>query len=70
MTSQLFILGAHKIATSSMVTMLNNHPRILCLYKVNLVNPFITRYGKKLLNVDPKLRPFFGELNDGIYTII
>jgi hypothetical protein len=66
MTSQFFILGAHKTATSSMVTMLNSHPRILCLYEVNLVNPFITRYGRKLLNFDPKLRPFFGELNDGI----
>jgi hypothetical protein len=60
----VYVLGAHKTATTSVVTMLNCHPKILCLYEVNLNNSFITKYGRQLLDIDPDFRPFFGELGD------
>ena len=54
---QLYLLGPQKTGTSSMVGLLNSHPKIFCMYEVNLTN-HDERYGRQLINALLILRYF------------
>ena len=45
----LFIVGAHKTATSTLVGMLNCHPDIFILYETALNQSLISRHGRRFL---------------------
>lgn len=60
----LFIAGAHKTATSTLVGMLNCHPEIFILYETGLYEPHITRHGKRFLAQYPDARFLFRSSED------
>ena len=55
----LFVAGAHKTATSTLVGMLNCHPDIFILYETALYEPHVTRHGKRFLAQYPDARFLF-----------
>jgi len=55
----IFIIGAHKTATSTLVGMLNCHPEIFLLYETELYQPHISRHGKRFLTQYPDARFLF-----------
>lgn len=61
---QLYILGPQKTGTSSMVGLLNSHPKIFCMYEVNLNQPIMKRYGIQLINALPNSLRYFNEYGD------
>ena len=63
----LFIAGAHKTATSTLVGMLNCHPDIFILYETALYEPHITRHGKRFLAQYPDARYLFRSSEDISY---
>jgi hypothetical protein len=60
----LFVVGAHKTATSTLVGMLNCHPDIFILYETELYQPHITRHGKRFLTQYPDARFLFRSSED------
>lgn len=54
-----FVLGLHNTATSTLVAMLNSHPRILVCYETWGQPPMLTRYGLDLCREEPALREIF-----------
>lgn len=56
-----FILGPPKCGTSSLVGMLNIHPKILGLFETEMYKPRPTKYGRQLLEGYPSWRRLFGE---------
>jgi hypothetical protein len=59
MTTILFIQGAHKTATSTLLGLLNCHPQIFLLYETCLFNSLISKYGKQLIQHDIEWRKYF-----------
>jgi hypothetical protein len=55
----LFIIGAHKTATSTLVGMLNCHPDIFILYETELNQSLINRHGNRFLTQYPDARYLF-----------
>lgn len=60
----IFIIGAHKTATSTLVGMLNCHPEIFLLYENELYQPHISRHGKRFLSQYPDARFLFRSFED------
>jgi hypothetical protein len=55
----LFILGAGKTATTSLCGLLNSHPDVFVMCEVLMNRTDISRYGNKLIGVEPELLPCF-----------
>jgi hypothetical protein len=55
----LFIVGAHKTATSTLVGMLNCHPDLFILYETELNQSLIGRHGSRFLKQYPDARYLF-----------
>ncbi len=66
----LFIVGAHKTATSTIVGMLNCHPDIFILYETELNQSLINRHGSRFLKQYPDARYLFrhSENLDSLYS--
>ena len=60
----IFIIGAHKTATSTLVGMLNCHPEIFLLYETELYQPHISRHAKRFLAQYPDARFLFRSSED------
>jgi hypothetical protein len=60
----LFIVGAHKTATSTLVGMLNCHPDIFILYETELNQSLINRHGSRFLKQYPDARYLFRHSED------
>ena len=60
----IFIIGAHKTATSTLVGMLNCHPEIFLLYENELYQPHISRHAKRFLAQYPDARFLFRSSED------
>lgn len=59
-SSLVFIIGPHKTGTSTLNGLLNCSPRALVLYEVELFQSTITKYGHKLIETCPVIRPLLG----------
>lgn len=57
MTVVLQVFGAIKTGTSSIVGLLNCHPRALVLYEIGLASDELSKHGGLLLQRHPQLRP-------------
>lgn len=55
----LFITGAPKTATSTLVGILNCHPNIFILYETYLNQGWLSKYGKRFLAKYPNARYLF-----------
>jgi hypothetical protein len=60
----VIILGGPNTATSSLVGVLNSHPQCLILYEtdINCLDP--TKYAKRLLAAQPRLRSILRHHDD------
>ncbi len=63
-SDEIFIIGAHKTATSTLVGMLSCHPEIFLLYENELYQPHISRHGKRFLAQYPDARFLFRSSED------
>jgi len=60
----IFIQGAHKTGTSTLVGILNCHPEIFILYEVGVYETKVSKYGNQLLTGLPEARRFFRNCSD------
>ncbi|MCX7868713.1 MAG: sulfotransferase, partial [Terrimicrobiaceae bacterium] len=54
-----FVLGLHNTGTSTLVAMLNSHPRILICYETWSQPPMLAKYAMDLCREEPALREIF-----------
>lgn len=72
----LFITGSYKTASSSLVGILNCHPKIFMLYETDLSRGEISKYGRHFLEAYPDARHLFrytenvGRLYHGLKTFL
>ncbi len=67
MAEAVFVLGAIKTGTSSLVGAMNTHPDVFILYEANLFSAELSSRGREFLGREPSARPFFGPQTDVHY---